>query len=106
MKSPLTYYYDESMSKRVPVNESGAPILDWGEIIPGKLKEMTLYIKNESRDRLVLRQPFSTSEDLKIESYPSRLFGEESGKVEFKFRPNPEKIESHHASWGFEVVVG
>ncbi len=106
MKSPLTYYHDEQMTKRVQVNEEGQPILDWGETIPGKLKEMTLYVKNESKDQLVLRQPFSTDDDLKIENYPSRLFGEESGKVEFKFRPNPDKIESHHASWGFEIVVG
>ena len=88
MKSPLTYYHDEAMTKRVQVNEEGHPILDWGETIPGKLKEKTLFVQNESKDRLVLRQPFSTDSDLKIEDYPSNLLGGEKGKVEFKFRPS------------------
>ena len=106
MKSPLTYYHDEALTKRVQVNEEGFPILDWGETIPGKLKEMTLFVHNESKDQLVLRQPFSTSEDLKIEDYPSRLFADQKGQVKFRFRPNPEKIESHNSTWGFEVIVG
>jgi hypothetical protein len=106
MKSPLTYYYDELHSKRVPVNETGQPILDWGETVPGKRKELTLFIQNESKDKLVLRQPFSTDETLKIEDYPSRLFSEEKGIMKFSLTPNIEKIESHHGSWGLEIVVG
>jgi len=106
LKSPLTYYLDEKLDKRIAVNEEGQPLIDWGETIPGKLKEMTLYVKNESKDKLVLRQPFTTSDDLKIETYPTRLFGEEQGMVKLQLKPNPEKIESHHASWGFQVVIG
>jgi hypothetical protein len=106
MKSPLTYYHDEKLTKKVQVNEEGNPILDWGETIPGKLVEKTLYVKNESKDKLVIRQPFSTNEDLTIKDYPSRLFGEEAGAVKFSFKPNPEKIEAHNSSWGFEVVIG
>ncbi len=59
MKSPVTYYYDKNMTKRVAVNPEGHPFLDWGEIIPGKKKEMTLFVKNESKDRLVIRQPYT-----------------------------------------------
>jgi len=106
LKSPLTYYTDESMEKRLPVNEEGFPIIDWGETIPGKQKEMTLYVKNESKDNLVLRQPYSTSEDLKIKDYPARLQGEDTGIVRLKYRPNPETITSHHSSWGFQVIIG
>jgi hypothetical protein len=94
------------MEKRVAVNETGQPIIDWGETVPGKQKEMTLYIKNESKDALVLRQPFSTSEDLKIEDYPQRLQGEDYGMVKLSYKPNTESIESHFGSWGFEVVIG
>ena len=106
MKSPLTYYHDEKHSKRVSVNESGAPILDWGETIPGKRKEVTLYIQNESKDQLHLRQPFTTDPTLKIEDYPSRLFSEEKGIMKFSLTPDKEKIEAHHGSWGFEIVIG
>ncbi len=106
MKSPLTYYIDKKMEKRVPVNEEGFPIIDWGETIPGKLKEMILYVKNESKDSLTFRQPYSTSDDLKVEDYPARLQGEDTGVVKLKYRPNPETIQSHHSSWGFQIVVG
>ena len=47
-----------------------------------------------------------TFNELKIETYPSRLFAKETGEVKFRFRPNPEKIESHNSTWGFEIVVG
>jgi len=106
MKSPLTYYFDEKMKKRVPVNENGEPVLDWGETIPGKRKEMTLYVKNESKDKLVLRQPFTTDKDEKIEDYTPRLFGEEVGTVKLSLTPDINKIESHRGSWGFEIVLG
>ena len=106
MRLPVTYYHNKELTKRVQVNEEGYPILDWGETIPGKLKEMTLYAHNESKDQLVLRQPFSTDPDLKIETYPARLFAKETGEVKFRFRPNPEKIEAHNSTWGFEVVIG
>ena len=106
MKSPLSYYHDEKMQNRVQVNENGNPIIDWGETIPGKLKEMVLYVKNESKDALVLRQPFSTSEDLKITDFPIRLQREDTGIVKLQYKPNPESIEPHHSSWGFQIVVG
>ena len=106
MKSPLTYYYDEAMQKRLPVNEEGAPIIDWGETIPGKKKEKILYVKNDSKDSLTFRQPFTTSEDLTIQNYPARLQGEDYGKVTLHYRPNPESIESHHSSWGFQIIIG
>jgi hypothetical protein len=106
IRSPLTYYYDEAHNNRVPVNESGHPILDWGETIPGKRKELTLFVQNESKDQLVIRQPFSTDTTLKIEDYPSRLFSEEQGTIKFSLTPDINKIESHHGSWGYEIVIG
>lgn len=106
MKSPVTYYHDESHTKRVAVNEKGQPILNWGETIPGKRKEKTLYIQNESMDSLVLRQPFTTGKALKIEDYPPRLFSEESGTMKFSLTPDVNAIESDHSSWGLEIVVG
>lgn len=105
-KSPLTYYYDELHSKRVPVNESGQPVLDWGETVPGKRKEMKLYIKNESKDGLILRQPFSSDDSLKIEEYPAKLFSEDKGTMTFSLTPDINKIESHNGTWGFEIVLG
>jgi len=106
MKSPVTYYYDEMHTKRVPVNEMGNPILDWGETIPGKRKEMVLHMKNESKDQLVLRQPFTTGTALKIEDYPQRMFSEDKGTIKFSLTPDINKIESDHSSWGLEIVVG
>lgn len=106
MKTPLVYYYDEALTKRYEVNESGFPILDWGEIIPGKHIERTLYVRNESKDRLVLRQPFTTSDELSLVEYPTLLLSGEQGTVKLSYNSNPEKIESHHATWGYEVIVG
>jgi len=106
MRSPLTYYYDEALTKRIPVNETGQPILDWGETIPGQRKEKVIHIKNESRDSLVLRQPFSTDPALKIEDYSPRLFSEEKGTMKFSLTPDINKIESHRGSWGIEIIIG
>lgn len=106
MKTPLTYYHDESMIKRYEVNENGFPIIDFGEIIPGKRIERTIYVKNESKDKLVLRQPFTTSDELTINDYPARLLAGDKGIVKLTYTSNPEKIESHHATWGYEVIIG
>lgn len=106
MKTPLIYFHDESMTKRYEVNENGFPILDWGEIIPGKRVERTLYVKNESKDRLVLRQPFTTSKELTLNDYPTNLMGGDKGVVKLTYTSNPEKIEAHNSTWGFEVIVG
>ena len=103
---PVSYYYDKQCEKRVPVNELGETILDWGETVPGAKKEMTLFIKNETKDRLVIRQPYSLDEDFKITNYPTRLFGEESGKISLSFHPNTERITPLKSGWGFEIVIG
>jgi hypothetical protein len=73
MKTPLEYYHDEQLTKRYEVNENGFPIVDFGEIIPGKRIERTIFVTNTSKDKLVLRQPFSTSEELSINDYPPKL---------------------------------
>ncbi len=106
MKSPLNYFHDEALTKRFEVNENGQPIIDWGETIPGKQKEMTIFVKNESKDKLVLRQPFTTSDELALNDYPPRLFAGEKGIVKLSYKSNPEKIEAHHSTWGFEVIIG
>ena len=106
MKKPIAYYFDESLNRRVPVNEEGNPIIDWGETIPGQKKEIILFVKNESNDRLVIRQPYTSSDELKINDYPSRMFPGEMGMVKLSYEANPEKLESHHGTWGMEIVLG
>lgn len=106
MKSPLVYYFDKDFKKRVSVNELGSPIVDWGETVPGQKKKMTLFVKNESKDRIVIRQPFTSTKELTIDDFPARLFPEDSGKVDLSFTASPVKIESHKGDWGFEIVLG
>jgi len=106
LKSPITYYMDAKLEKRLAVNETGEPIIDWGETIPGKHKEMTLYVQNHTRDNLALRQPYSTSPDLKIEDFPVQLKSNDVGTVKLSFKLNEETIKSHRASWGFQIIVG
>ena len=105
-KKPITYYFDEECLKRYPVNEHGEAIIDWGETIPGQKKERTLFAKNESKDRAILRQPYSQDEDQKIIDFPPNLMSQEVGKVILTFQPNQERIESLKAGWGFDVVIG
>ena len=106
MAKPLTYYMDKECTKRCPLNEAGEVIIDWGETIPGQRKKRELFVKNESRDKLILRQPYSLDEDLKIISYPARLFYSDSGRIALEFSPNTERIDALHSEWGFDVVVG
>ena len=105
MPNPLIYYLDESLETRCPVNEKGDALVDWGSTIPGSKKERILFVKNKTNDRLVIRQPYTNDEDLKIIDYPSRLFGNGSGKVVLQFSPNPERLDPLKAGWGFEDVV-
>lgn len=106
MKSPVEYYHDEDLTKRVEVNETGDPIVNWGESIPGKEKKVELYVKNLSKDRIVLRQPTTSTEELKIEDYPTNLMAEEKGKVVLAFKANDESIDAHKGTWGFNISVG
>jgi len=106
MKHPLAYYFDKKFEKRVPVNETGNPIIDWGETIPGQKKTIELFVRNESKDRLVIRQPYTSTKELEINDYPARLFSSDTGKVNLSYTAHPDKIESHHGTWGFEIVLG
>jgi len=106
MDHPIMYYFDEKCKKRYPVNEEGVPIIDWGITVPGKKREKIIYARNESRDRSILRQPYSLDEDLKIKDYPQNLFSEQVGKVILTFEPKPDRISALHADWGFDVIVG
>ena len=105
-KKPITYYFDEECEKRYPVNEHGEAIIDWGETIPGQKKERILWARNESKDRAILRQPYSQDEDQKIIDYPANLMSGEKGKVTLSFKPNQDRIESLKAGWGFDVIIG
>ena len=105
-QQPITYFFDESCSKRYPVNEKGQPIIDWGITIPGEKKVKTLIVRNESRDRAILRQPYSMDEDLKIVDYPKNLFSGDTGKVELTFEPKTERVDALHADWGFDIIIG
>ena len=80
--------------------------MDWGETIPGQKKEKVIFVKNESRDRLVLRQPYSQDEDLNIVDYPPNLMGGDSGKIQLEFVPKKERIDAMHTDWGFDVIIG
>jgi len=102
----LSYYYDKECQKRYPVNEKGEAVIDWGITIPGQKKTKELYAKNESRDRAILRQPYSMDEDLKIKDYPKNLMGGDTGKVSLEFTPHKDRIDSLHAPWGFDIVIG
>ena len=106
MKMPINYYFDERCEKRYPVTEDGTPIVDWGITIPGEKKMKEIYAKNESKDRAILRQPYSTDDDLKIIDYPKNLFSEQVGKVILTFEPKRERIEALHSDWGFDILIG
>lgn len=102
----IEYYYDKDHMKRVPVNELGNCVIDWGESIPGTQKTMELFVKNLTNDRLVLRQPHSEDTDLHIRDYPSKLMGRESGRVKLEFTPNINRIKPLNSGWSFEIVLG
>ena len=103
---PLSYYHDEKFENRVIVNEEGKPIIDWGETIPGQIRMKTLFVKNETKDRIVIRQPWCVDEDLSIIDYPPRLFGEQAGIIKLKFAPAIHRTVPLNSEWGFDVVIG
>ena len=105
-RNPITYYMDAECKNRYPVNESGQPILDWGIITPGQKKEKTLYGKNESKDRLVLRQPYTLDEALTITDYSPNIDSGAVGFVSFELAPKHDTIDSHKTDWGFDVLIG
>ena len=106
MKMPINYYFDERCEKRYPVTEDGTPIIDWGITIPGEKKKKEIFARNESRDRAILRQPYSQDEDLRIIDYPKNLFSDQVGKVVLTFEPKQERVEALHSDWGFDVIIG
>ena len=104
--TPLDYFFDESMTQRIPINENGNPIIDWGETEPGVRKEKTIFVKNRTLDRIILRQPYSRDEDFHILDFPPKLMGHEYAKVQLEFYPNEERLDPLRAEWGFDVLIG
>lgn len=101
----IEYYYNEALTKRVPVNEDGNAIINWGETVPGFHKEKILYMKNLLRDKIIIRQPHSTDEDLHIVDFPTKLLGYESGKVKLVFSPPANRLVPLNGDWGFDDLV-
>ena len=102
----LEYYADELLEKRIPINESGQPMFDWGEMIPGQTKEKTYYIKNVTNDTITLRQPYTNDEDFKIKNFPTRLKGLEAGMLELEFSPPINRTKPLNSSFGFDKIIG
>lgn len=102
----IKYFYDKECKQPYPTNKNGEAVTDWGITIPGQKKKIELFAQNQSRDRAILRQPYSHDEDQKIIDYPANLMGGESGKVTLEFAPNKDRIDGLHAGWGFDVVIG
>lgn len=106
MKPILEYFTDKELSHRIPVNEVGMPIFDWGETIPGEKKERTFYVKNLTQDNVSLRQPYTSDEDFKIKDYPVQLKGEESSLMKLEFNPSWNRTSPLNADWGFDLIIG
>ena len=102
----LEYYLDEKLTKRLAVNVTGGAMIDWGESTPGVKKERTIYVKNLTHDRIILRQPYTEDDDLQIVDYPPKLLGKESGKVKLEFTPGATRIKPLSADFEFELVIG
>ena len=105
-KVVLEYYTDELFQNRIPVNESGQPIFDWGETVPGETKTKTFYLKNLTHDIVTLRQPFVTDEDFHILDYPTQLKGLETGKVKLEFSPAWNRTKPLNAGFDFDKIIG
>jgi len=106
LKPVLEYYTDKELLNRIPVNETGQPIFNWGETIPGETKEKTFFVKNMRPDKVSLRQPYSTDEDFKIKDYPVHLKGAESSSMTLEFHPSWNRTSPLNADWGFDLVIG
>ncbi len=102
----LEYYLDEGLTKRIPVNEIGQPLFDWGEVQAGQKKEKTVYIKNMTNDRVTIRQPYSKDEDFTIKYYPVTLKGQESSIMKFEYCPAWNRTTALESHWGFDLVIG
>lgn len=105
-KVVLEYFADEFMKTRIPVNEIGQPIFDWGETVPGERKERTFFIKNNTHDIVTLRQPHTSDEDFFIKDYPTQLKGKDSATITLEFAPKWNRVKPLDASFDFEKVIG
>lgn len=105
-KIVLEYFADEHLKNPIPTNESGQPVFDWGETIPGERKEKIFYIKNNTHDTITLRQPHSTDEDFKIIDYPTQLKGKEVSTIKLEFAPAWNRIIPLNAGFDFDKIIG
>lgn len=104
--SAISYYYDNKLENRVPVNEEGGAIIDWGECNAGKTKTIRLYAKNELSNRIALRQPYTEDPEFMIKTYPTNLKPGEIDEVILEYSPNIDRLIPLKAGWGFEVLIG
>ena len=88
------------------MNEDGNAILDWGEVMPGSVKSVKLFVKNELLSPISIRQPYTSDAELAIKDYPTHLSSGEIGEVQLEYSPNKERLEPLKSDWGFEIVVG
>ena len=102
----LEYYADKEMNHRIPINEVGQPIFDWGEAVAGEKKEQRFYIKNTTLDTITLRQPYSSDEDFRIKDYPTQLKANASALIILEFAPSWSRTRPLKSDWGFDLIIG
>ena len=105
-KVVLEYFADEHHKVPIPVNAEGQPIFDWGETIPGEIREKTFYIRNNTYDTVTLRQPHTSDEDFKIKDYPTQLKSQEASTITLEFAPPWNRTKPLNAGFDFDKIVG
>jgi hypothetical protein len=102
----IQYYLDPEGNEKAPVNSEGNLILNFGTVLQGQSKRITLYAKNTIEYPIQLEPMIEKGEeDLKVSRFPPVLKAGDIQQVDIIFSPDPDRIKPLQAGFDFRKTI-
>jgi hypothetical protein len=102
----IQYYLDPDKKEPAPTDSEGNLLLNFGTVLQGEAKKITLYAHNTIEYPMQLEPIIENGEpDLKITTYPPILKQGEIAPVDIVFKPDPDRISPLESGFDFRKII-
>jgi hypothetical protein len=102
----IQYYLDPDKKTPAPTDSEGNLLLNFGTVLQGEAKKITLYAHNTIEYPMQLEPIIENGEpDLKITTYPPILKQGEIAPVDIVFKPDPDRVSPLQSGFDFRKII-
>ena len=102
----IQYYLDAEGTNPAPTDSNGNLILNFGTVLQGQAKKITLFAHNTIEYPIQLEPLIEKGEeDLKVSRFPPVLKSGSIEPVDIVFAPDPDRIKPLQAGFDFRKTI-